>query len=182
MLKALGTLPFVVLNADESGAGRPRGAVSRLGVRTAGSPTAQRGCSSSRPGSLVLSPDSLLIRLMTADDGTLLLLRGAFSLVGYVVPCRSSPGELVRRETWRLTRPELAVGCLMAVANVLFVTSILRANAALALVIIASAPAFTSMFSRRVRRRGVAARTWIASWSCWPVWRRFSPPSRRGAS
>ena len=46
----------------------------------------------------------------------------------------------------------------------LFVTSILRANAALALVIISSAPAFTSRVQPRLSREVVAARTWIASW------------------
>jgi drug/metabolite transporter (DMT)-like permease len=52
----------------------------------------------------------------------------------------------------------------MCVANVFFVTSILRANAALALVIVASAPAFTTVFSRVFTGENPAGRTWIASW------------------
>ena len=105
-------------------------------------------------GVVVLSPDSLLIRLMTVDEGTLLLLRGAFSLAGYVVLQQLLSSDAVHRDTWRLTRPELAVGFLLGITNVLFVTSILRANAALALVIIASAPAFTSRVQPVVYARG----------------------------
>lgn len=141
-----------------------RGAVSRLGVRTSRLSDATKGVLLVATGVVVLSPDSLLIRLMTVDEGTLLLLRGAFSFVGYVVLQQLLAGGVVRRDTWQLTRPELAVGCLFAAANVLFVTSILRANAALALVIISSAPAFTSVFSRVFAGEAVAARTWIASW------------------
>jgi drug/metabolite transporter (DMT)-like permease len=139
-------------------------ALSRLGVWTSELSDGTKGVLLVGIGVLVLSPDSLLIRLMTVDEGTLLLLRGAFSFVGYVVLQQLLAGGVVRRDTWQLTRPELAVGCLFAAANVLFVTSILRANAALALVIISSAPAFTSVFSRVFAGEAVAARTWIASW------------------
>jgi drug/metabolite transporter (DMT)-like permease len=141
-----------------------RGAVSRLGVRTSRLSDATKGVLLVATGVVVLSPDSLLIRLMTVDEGTLLLLRGAFSFVGYVVLQQLLAGGVVRRDTWRLTRPELAVGFLLGITNVFFVTSILRANAALALVIIASAPAFTAVLSRLFTREVVAARTWIASW------------------
>jgi drug/metabolite transporter (DMT)-like permease len=144
--------------------GRTRDAISRLGARTSELSDATKGVVLVGIGVLVLSPDSLLIRLMTVDEGTLLLLRGAFSFVGYVLLRQLLAGGVVRRDTWRLTRPELAVGCLFAAANVLFVTSILRANAALALVIISSAPAFTSVFSRVFAGEAVAPRTWIASW------------------
>jgi drug/metabolite transporter (DMT)-like permease len=113
-------------------------------------------------GVLVLSPDSLLIRLMTADLGTLLLLRGLFSLIGYLVLLQVLTREVARPRTWALSGPEIAMGCLMALANLFFVVSIVHANAALALVIIASAPAFTSVFSIVFGRERVAARTWIA--------------------
>jgi drug/metabolite transporter (DMT)-like permease len=114
-------------------------------------------------GVLVLSPDSLLIRLITVDEGTLLLFRGAFSLLGYLILLQLLVGGVVRRRTWVMSRPEVAIGCLLVVANVLFVTSIRHANAALALVLIATAPAFTSVFSHVFAGQAVAARTWIAS-------------------
>jgi drug/metabolite transporter (DMT)-like permease len=144
--------------------GAARAAVARLGARAARLPGPTQGVVIVGVGVLVLSPDALLIRLMTVDEGTLLLLRGGFSLIGYLVLLQILAGGVARRATWTLSRVELVIAALMAVANVLFVTSILRANAALALVIVASAPAFTTVFSRVFAGENPAARTWIASW------------------
>jgi drug/metabolite transporter (DMT)-like permease len=131
---------------------------------TRGLPASLKGTLLVVAGVLVLSPDSLLIRLMTVDEGTLLLLRGSFSLVGYLVLLQLLGGGIARRETWALSRPELTIALLATIANILFVTSILRANAALALVIVASAPAFTTVFSRVFIGETLPGRTWVASW------------------
>lgn len=151
------------MSARQGGA-TARVAVSRLTARARALPVATKGVLLVGVGVLVLSPDSLLIRLITVDEGTLLLFRGAFSLLGYLILLQLLTGGVVRRGTWAMSRPELAISGLMVVANVLFVTSIRHANAALALVLIATAPAFTSVFSRVFAGQVVAARTWIASW------------------
>jgi len=152
-----------MMSLREGGA-TARVAVLRLTTRTRQLPAGRKGVLIVGIGVLVLSPDALLIRLMTVDEGTLLLFRGAFSLLGYLVLLQILLGGVARRGTWALSGPELAIGCLMAIANVFFVTSILHANAALALVIIASAPAFTTVLTRAFGGETVAARTWIASW------------------
>jgi drug/metabolite transporter (DMT)-like permease len=148
--------------SERSGAARV--AVTRLSGRTKRLPAGAKGALIVCVGVLVLSPDSLLIRLMTVDEGTLLLLRGGFSVIGYLVLLQVLEGGAARRRTWVLSRPELAIGGLLTAANVCFVTSIVHANAALALVIVASAPAFTSVFSRFFAGEVVAPRTWVASW------------------
>jgi drug/metabolite transporter (DMT)-like permease len=150
------------MSARQGGA-TARVAVTRLTTRAQRLPAATKGVLLVGVGVLVLSPDSLLIRLITVDEGTLLLFRGAFSLLGYLILLQLLAGGVVRRRTWAMSPPELAIGCLLVVANVLFVTSIRHANAALALVLIATAPAFTSVFSRVFAGQAVAARTWIAS-------------------
>jgi len=149
----------------------PRVSVTRLDGRTSRLPAQAKGVLIVCTGVLVLSPDALLIRLMTVDEGTLLLLRGTFSLVGYLIllqilagRSKHLAGYIWRPDEWALSRPELAIGCLMSLANICFVTSIVHAKAALALVIIASAPAFTTVLSRVFGGGAVAARTWIASW------------------
>jgi drug/metabolite transporter (DMT)-like permease len=151
-----------------------RATATRLDLRARGLPAQAKGVLIVCTGVLVLSPDALLIRLMTVDEGTLLLLRGTFSLVGYLIllqilarrprPPKSLAGGIWRPDEWALNRPELVIACLMTVANVCFVTSIVHAKTALALVIISSAPAFTTVLSRVFGGGPVAARTWIASW------------------
>jgi drug/metabolite transporter (DMT)-like permease len=150
------------MSARQGGA-TARVAVSRLTARARRLPAATKGLLLVGVGVLVLSPDSLLIRLITVDEGTLLLFRGGFSLLGYLILLQLLAGGVARRGTWAMSRPELAIAGLLVVANVLFVTSIRHANAALALVLIATAPAFTSVFSRVFAGQAVAARTWIAS-------------------
>src|SRR5215216_915530 len=144
--------------------GAARVAVTRLSGRTRRLSVGARGALIVCVGVFVLSPDSLLIRLITVDEGTLLLLRGGFSVIGYLVLLQLLEGGAARWRTWVLSRPELAIGGLLTAANVCFVTSIVHANAARALVIVASAPAFTSVFSRFFAGEVIAARTWVASW------------------
>jgi drug/metabolite transporter (DMT)-like permease len=114
-------------------------------------------------GVLLLSPDSLFIRLMTMDQWTLLFFRGACALVGFLVLLRLGGHRAMQRATWAIGRSGLAVSCLIVVGNVLFVISIRHTNAALALVILASAPMFTAVISRVFTSEPVPRRTWIAA-------------------
>ena len=136
---------------------------ARIAARWGALPDVGKGFALVGVGIVILSPDALLIRLMTFDEGTLLFFRGAIAVVGYLALIRIHKGAVGARGSWALTRPEWAIAGLMVVANVLFVTSIRHVNAALALVIITSAPAFTAVLSRLVGE-AIAPRTWIASW------------------
>jgi drug/metabolite transporter (DMT)-like permease len=143
-------------------AGGEGGRTAGVAVRWSALPDVTKGVALAGAGIFILSPDALLIRSMTVDEGTLLFFRGALAVVGYLALIRIHGGAVRARRTWALSRPELAVAGLMMVANVLFVTSIRHVNAALALVIISSAPAFTALLSSLVGE-SIAQRTWIAS-------------------
>src|SRR5262245_18469603 len=126
-------------------------------------PDVAKGFALAGVGIVILSPDALLIRLMTVDEATLLFFRGAVSVVGYLILIRIHTGAVAERQMWTLTRSEWTIALLMLIANVLFVTSIRHVNAALALVIISSAPAFTAVIGRFIGE-AIAPRTWVAAW------------------
>lgn len=115
-------------------------------------------------GVLVLSPDSLLIRVIDVDTATLLFLRGALSCVGYVLIVQLISGRALHRKTWSLTSSERLLAALFMAANVLFVLSIRNTNAALALVILAAAPAFTTLIGAVLGSESTPRPTWVASW------------------
>jgi len=148
-------------DARAAGGGGDRGA--RTAAKWDALPVVGKGFALVGVGIVILSPDALLIRVMTFDEATLLFFRGAIAVVGYLALIRLHRGAVGARRTWTLTRSELAIAALMVLANVLFVTSIRNVNAALALVIITSAPAFTAVLSRLVGET-IAPRTWIAAW------------------
>jgi drug/metabolite transporter (DMT)-like permease len=114
-------------------------------------------------GVLLLSPDSLFIRLMTMDEWTLLFFRGACAMVGFLALLQLGSHRPLHRATWAIGRSGLAVSFLTVLGNVLFVISIRHTNAALALVILASAPMFTAVISRVFTSEPVPRRTWIAA-------------------
>jgi drug/metabolite transporter (DMT)-like permease len=145
-------------SAADSGGERAAGLASRWDRL----PDVGKGFALAGVGIFILSPDALLIRLITLDEATLLFFRGAIAVIGYLILIRIHGGGVTSRRTWTLTRPELTVGVLLLFANVLFVTSIRHINAALALVIISSAPAFTAVLSRAVGE-SISRRTWIAA-------------------
>jgi len=145
------------------GGHRPTGPAGRAGAAASRLPDGTKGLLLVGTGVLLLSPDALVIRLLDLDAGTLLFFRGAFSVVGYLAILQLLSGGALRARTWALSRSELLVGCLFVIANVFFVLAIQNSNAALALVIFASAPAITTLIGRAVGFERVPRRTWIAS-------------------
>ena len=142
--------------------GGPAGRASRLESRWDGLPDVGKGFALAGVGILILSPDALLIRLMSVNTGTLLFLRGAVAVFGYLALIRIHAGRFSSQEVFVRNRPELTVAALFVVANVLFVTSIRHVNVALALVILSGAPAFTAVLSSLVGE-SISRRTWIAA-------------------
>jgi drug/metabolite transporter (DMT)-like permease len=121
-----------------------------------------RGAALVSLGVLLLSPDSLVIELISADEGTLLFYRGVFMLVGFLVllPLMGRP---LRPATWRPDRHGFEIAAAAAVGNVCFVVSIRHIDAALALVILAAAPMFTIVLGRAFSADPVPPRTRIAA-------------------
>ena len=114
-------------------------------------------------GVLLLSPDALFIQLMNMTQWTVLFFRGAGTLVGYLLLMRFVTHTPLRAATWRPRGNGLALALAAAAGNVCFVVSIRHVNAALALVIVASAPMFTILLGRTLGHGGVPRRTQVAA-------------------
>jgi drug/metabolite transporter (DMT)-like permease len=112
-------------------------------------------------GSLLLSPDSLLLRLMTIDVWTVVMFRGLFGFLAYVVILRIEGTLPGLGRSWPAPRTVL-ICWLSAAANVCFVYSVRHTAVALALVIIATAPVFTAIIGAAFTGDRVEPRTWIA--------------------
>ena len=111
-------------------------------------------------GVLVLTPDTLLVRLVDAGPLTQLFWRGTLS--GTVILAGSA--IFARRTLWmalrRPTASDLLVLAIYGTSNVLFVYSTLTTLVANTLFIIATSPVFAALIARFVLKEEVRARTW----------------------
>ena len=114
-------------------------------------------------GILVLTPDALLIRLISVDEWTLLFWRGLFTFAALTlfitVQRKANPVNAYRR----LTRKGVLVAFLFAVNTCLFVISIRHTSAANTLVILSTAPIFAAAMSSLFLREHAPLRTWITA-------------------
>ncbi len=108
-------------------------------------------------GVVVLSPESLLIRLVAADRWTIVFWRGlllAFGLLG-VSLIGSFAGVL------RMGKAGLLVAVLFGAQAVLFVTSITTTTVANTLVALSAAPLFAAIYERVLFRNPLSRRMWL---------------------
>lgn len=113
-------------------------------------------------GTLALSPDALLVRLIDTDVGTLLfwrcLLQGATLWAALALIYRGRLPATVRAMGWA----GLGAAFVFAATMTLFVTSITLTSAANTLFILATAPLFAALISWLALGERIARRTWIA--------------------
>lgn len=113
-------------------------------------------------GVLVITPDSLLIRLVSADQWTLLFWRGLFSAIGMQIALL----VLFRRRAWREVRRIGTAGMVLAgifgIGTVTFVVSISHTTAANTLFIVSTSPLFAAIAAWVLMREPVSLRTWAA--------------------
>ncbi len=112
-------------------------------------------------GVLVLSPDSLLIRLAGLDDFTLLFYRGllpvfAISLI-LVIYYRADFIPALWRTGWA----GILNGILFAATNITFISAIQRTSVANTLLFLSSAPIFAALLSLLVLRENQRPGTWL---------------------
>jgi drug/metabolite transporter (DMT)-like permease len=112
-------------------------------------------------GVLILSPDSLLIRLLKLDDFTLIFYRG-------LLPAFTITTILILYYRKRFLSVVLATGwagilnaCLFAATNITFINSIQKTSVANTLVILSSAPVFAAVLSFFILREKQRSITWI---------------------
>lgn len=122
-----------------------------------------RGILQTMLGVLILTPDSLLIRLISTDPWTLLFWRGllqCLTIVGFYI-VRYRGGALA--EFRSIGRTGLVIALLFAGSNILFVVSIRLTLVANTLIIVSAAPLLGALFSRIFLRESIRLRTWIAA-------------------
>lgn len=114
-------------------------------------------------GVLLLTPDSLLIRLIQAETTTLLFWRGLLQCLAVclIVSIRSR-GRFVGRVR-AMGRAGWGVALLMACGNALFILSIRLTAVSNTLLIVSSAPLLGAVFTRIFLREQVPPRTWLAA-------------------
>jgi drug/metabolite transporter (DMT)-like permease len=112
-------------------------------------------------GVLVLSPDSLMIRLAGLDDFTLLFYRGLFpvftiSLI-LLIYYRANFLPALLRIGWA----GIFNGVLFAGVNITFISAIQRTSVANTLLFLSSAPIFAAILSLLVLRENQRPSTWL---------------------
>jgi drug/metabolite transporter (DMT)-like permease len=114
-------------------------------------------------GVVLISPDSLLIRLLSVDHWTILFWRGLFSAVGLTAIVGLRSGTTLGRRFGSIGRGGLIVTILSGGANLLFVLAITHTSVAKVLVILSASPLLAALLSRIVFGDHVSKPTWIAS-------------------
>lgn len=110
-------------------------------------------------GILVLSVDSLLVRLASSDGWNIVFWRGSLMALSVgMLYCR-------RRRLVTLKGHEgaaLLSALLLAAMSTLFVMAVMHTRVANVVVILSTAPLFAALFTRFCLREAVSARTWLA--------------------
>ena len=113
-------------------------------------------------GVLVLSPDSLLVRLIAVDQWTMVFWRGILTALALTLFL----GVYYRRQAVDRFRAIGAAGLVIAgtfaAGTILFVVALNHTSVANTLVIISAAPLFAAIFSRVFLAEAVSPRTWAA--------------------
>jgi drug/metabolite transporter (DMT)-like permease len=113
-------------------------------------------------GVLVLTPDTLLIRLAAADQWTLVFWRGALmALVLFLVLLWHHRGNTLSAFL-TIGSTGLLIGMCYGLGSVFFVSAVLYSGVANTLIIIASAPMFAALLGRYVLSERVPPRTILA--------------------
>ena len=130
--------------------------------RTNGDGSYARGFAMATVGIVVVSPDSLLIRLIETDIWTLLFWRGLLSALALGVFLSARHGSATPEILRAIGRLGVVAALLMAASTVLFVTSIRLTTVANTLVILSATPLFAAALGRVFLREAVPRQTWIA--------------------
>jgi drug/metabolite transporter (DMT)-like permease len=121
-----------------------------------------RGLVLALTGVLVLSPDTLLIRLLESERWVILFWRGLLMALtlGVYFALRDRAAVLMRVRA--IGRLGLLAAAFFAVNSILFVTAVTLTSVANTLVIISAAPLFAAFLSFTFLREYIPVRTWVA--------------------
>ena len=123
--------------------------------------TRNKGLILSFIGVLILSPDSLLIRLVDLDDFSLIFYRSALPIVTILIFLIYTYQVSFLKSFYLIGVPGIIYAILYAITHICFVYSIQNTAVANTLVLIASAPIFAALFSVFILKEIPSLFTWI---------------------
>ena len=112
-------------------------------------------------GVLILSPDSLLIRLVELDDFSLIFYRSALPVIAILIYLIFNYQKSFIKSFYLIGVPGVVYSILYALTHICFVYSIQNTAVANTLVLIASAPIFAALFSIFILKEIPSFFTWI---------------------
>jgi drug/metabolite transporter (DMT)-like permease len=115
---------------------------------------------------LVLSPDAVLVRLAGLDLWTLLFWRSLFASAGFLLLTLATEGRRTPAAYAGMGRLAALLVCCYSATAVLFVASLVLTSAANALILLATAPVFSAIYSRLFLREPIRFRTVAAIAGC----------------
>jgi len=125
-------------------------------------PAHTKGLIVSIAGIIVLSPDSLLVRLISADPWTLLFWRGLLMAIGVGLGLFINYRRRLLQAFLDIGRTGLLAGALMGIGTTLFVQALDRTTVANVFIIIGIGPLFAALLGRIFLKEAVYLRTWLA--------------------
>jgi len=114
-------------------------------------------------GVVLLSPDALLLRLISADHWTLLFWRGTLSALSLVTITLLLERPRGWQRFFSIGRSGALVAVIFAMGSVCFVFAILHTTVANALVIMSVSPLFAAILSHFFFGEAIPLRTWLAA-------------------
>jgi len=117
-------------------------------------------------GVCILSPDSLLVRMLDMEQWTMLTWRGAGLAVGLAVFMLILRGRKAFSGAAAAGAAGLGVAVFYSGASILFVTSLYHTTVANTLALINTAPLFAALMTRFWLKERLPRRTWIAILLC----------------
>jgi drug/metabolite transporter (DMT)-like permease len=114
-------------------------------------------------GVVIISPDSLIIRLVDADSWSILTWRAPATAIGLAALLAIRYRERTLHVLTRIGPAGMAVAVTSAIGNILFVVAINNTAVSNVLVILAGAPVVAGLLSWMALRENVASHTWIAT-------------------
>ncbi len=113
-------------------------------------------------GVLIITPDALLIRLVSTDHWTTLFWRGLLSAIAIAIVIWPMYRRNPLRQITDLGWPGFFFALLFTVSSFFFVYSINHTKVANALFIASAAPLFAALYARLFLKERVPLRTWLA--------------------
>src|SRR3546814_15149942 len=133
-----------------------------MGKSTGPSPDHLRGLALTTAGVLVLTPDVLLLRLLSADPWTIVFWRGLLMAAALAAGIQAFGEGGLRGTARSIGAAGLLIAILWAGNAVLFVVAVTHTSIANTLIIIAAVPMIAAILSHLFLREPVSARTWAA--------------------